>query len=147
MLKKISYFCFEAVYALAPQDPRHASETSLSRGLQTRLASCAAMTRGASFSRNRFDCRLPEDVLLADTAVDAGALFCSNPDCALHVRVSDLRAASAGNWVSLADGRIFGRGRFRGRMFCDACGTERGPVRLAPALSYFAHAPGHASRE
>jgi hypothetical protein len=63
------------------------------------------------------------------------------------VCVSDLRVVSAGNWVSLSDGRIFGRGRFHGRMFCDACGTQRGPVRLkAVRLNSVARAPEHASR-
>jgi hypothetical protein len=107
------------------------------------------MTGDAFSPRNRCDGRLPEDVLLADAALDDGAPFCSNPDCALHVRMSDLKVTSAGNWVSLCDGRIFGRGRFHGRMFCDACGTRRGPVRLkAPWLSSAAaRFPERASRE
>lgn len=105
------------------------------------------MTGASSSPRNRFDGRLPDDALLADGALDDGAPFCSNPDCALHVCVSDLRVVSAGNWVSLSDGRIFGRGRFHGRMFCDACGTQRGPVRLkAVRLNSVARAPEHASR-
>ena len=72
-----------------------------------------------------------EDVLLADNGLDLSAPFCSNPHCALHLRLSELQLAGGGNWVSLADGRVFGRGRFAGRMYCDACGTRRGPVRLA----------------
>jgi hypothetical protein len=71
-----------------------------------------------------------EDVLLADNGLDAAAPFCSNPACALHVRLVDLQTQASGNWVSLADGRVFGRSRFAGLMLCDACGTRRGPVRL-----------------
>ncbi|HUK02196.1 MAG TPA: hypothetical protein VLW26_07970 [Steroidobacteraceae bacterium] len=52
--------------------------------------------------------------------------FCSNPDCGLHVRVVD----DDTNWASLADGRMFGRSRSGDRMYCDACCTQRGPVRL-----------------
>jgi hypothetical protein len=50
------------------------------------------------------------------------------------VRLGDLQNdAHTGdsNWVRLADGRIFGRVRFGGRMLCDACGTQRGPVALS----------------
>jgi hypothetical protein len=76
-----------------------------------------------------------EDVLLADNGLDAAAPFCSNPACALHVRLVDLQAQTSGNWVSLADGRVFGRSRFAGLMLCDACGTRRGPVRLVTCHS------------
>jgi hypothetical protein len=77
----------------------------------------------------------PEDVLTADHELERGAPFCGNPQCALHVRLEDLRVSGGGNWVSLPDGRIFGRSRFDGALLCDACGTRRGPVTLAPALS------------
>jgi len=78
--------------------------------------------------------RVPtEDALLGDDGLDRETPFCANPRCGLHVRLGDLqRDAHSGesNWVALADGRIFGRVRFGGRMFCDACGTQRGPVAV-----------------
>jgi hypothetical protein len=74
-----------------------------------------------------------EDVLNAHLEVARGAPFCANPRCALHVRLVDERVAGGGNWVVLPDGRIFGRGRFGTALLCDACGTRRGPVRLARA--------------
>jgi hypothetical protein len=42
----------------------------------------------------------------------------------------DARVAGGGNWVTLPDGRVFGRNRFGHLLLCDACGTQRGPVRL-----------------
>ena len=89
--------------------------------------SASERTNGDSAGARAYNC---EDVLLPDHGLDAGAPFCSNPACALHVRLVDLQTAASGNWVSLADGRIFGRSRFAGLMLCDACGTRRGPVRL-----------------
>jgi hypothetical protein len=74
-----------------------------------------------------------EDVLSAHLELSRGAAFCANPDCALHVRLVDDRVAGGGNWVVLPDGRIFGRGRYGAALLCDACGTRRGPVRLALA--------------
>ena len=74
-----------------------------------------------------------EDVLSAHNELERGAPFCSNPCCDLHVRLLDLQVEGGGNWVSLPDGRVFGRGRYESRMLCDACGTRRGPVRLAVA--------------
>jgi hypothetical protein len=74
-----------------------------------------------------------EDVLLGDDGIDRETPFCANPRCGLHVRLSDLQhdaRAGESNWVTLADGRIFGRVRFAGRMLCDACGTQRGPVAV-----------------
>jgi hypothetical protein len=71
-----------------------------------------------------------EDVLAVHNELERGAPFCANPACALHVRLVDSRVEGGGNWVSLPDGRVFGRGRFGGRLLCDACGTRRGPVRL-----------------
>jgi len=50
------------------------------------------------------------------------------------VRLIDLQVESGGNWASLPDGRVFGRGRYGTRMLCDACGTRRGPVRLDTRL-------------
>ena len=72
-----------------------------------------------------------EDVLSAHQEVARGAPFCANPRCDLHVRLVDERVAGGGNWVVLPDGRIFGRGRYGTVLLCDACGTRRGPVRLA----------------
>lgn len=74
-----------------------------------------------------------EDVLSAHLEVARGAPFCANPRCDLHVRLVDERVAGGGNWVVLPDGRIFGRGRYATVLLCDACGTRRGPVRLAHA--------------
>jgi hypothetical protein len=71
-----------------------------------------------------------EDVLSAHNELERGAPFCSNPSCDLHVGLLDLRVEGGGNWVSLPDGRMFGRSRYGSRMLCDACGTRRGPVRL-----------------
>jgi hypothetical protein len=74
--------------------------------------------------------RAADDVLSADNELERGAPFCANPACALHVRLADWGVAGGGNWVSLPDGRVFGRGRYAGELLCDACGTRRGPVRL-----------------
>jgi hypothetical protein len=71
-----------------------------------------------------------EDVLAVHNELERGAPFCADPACDLHVRLGDSQVEGGGNWVSLPDGRIFGRGRFGNRMLCDACGTRRGPVRL-----------------
>ncbi len=74
------------------------------------------------------------DDVLSVNELERGAPFCSNPSCDLHVRLSDLQIESGGNWASLSDGRVFGRGRYGGRFLCDACGTRRGPVRLDSPL-------------
>ena len=58
------------------------------------------------------------------------APFCANPRCALHVRLDDAQVEGDGDWVVLPDGRIFGRSRWGGALLCDACVTQRGPVRL-----------------
>jgi len=71
-----------------------------------------------------------DDVLSADNELERGAPFCANPECALNVRLADAEVEGGGNWVWLADGRVFGRGRYGGVLLCDACGTRRGPVRL-----------------
>jgi len=71
-----------------------------------------------------------EDVLAVHNELERGAPFCANPACALHVRLVDSQVEGGGNWVSLPDGRVFGRGRFGNRLLCDACGTRRGPVRI-----------------
>jgi hypothetical protein len=74
--------------------------------------------------------RRAEDVCSVHLEVERGAPFCANPECALHVRRVDARVAGGGNWVTLADGRVFGRNRVGNLLLCDACGTLRGPVRL-----------------
>jgi hypothetical protein len=70
------------------------------------------------------------DEVLIHFELERGAPFCGNPACALHVRLRDAQVEGGGNWVSLPDGRVFGRGRFGSTLLCDACGTQRGPVRL-----------------
>jgi hypothetical protein len=77
--------------------------------------------------------RGPDDALTAHMELERGAPFCANPACALHVRLIDSQVEGGGNWVTLPDGRTFGRGRFGNRLLCDACGTHRGPVRLESA--------------
>jgi hypothetical protein len=71
-----------------------------------------------------------DDVLTVAMELERGAPFCANAACALHVRLLDPQVEGGGNWVTLADGRIFGRGRFGNALLCDACGTRRGPVRI-----------------
>ena len=71
----------------------------------------------------------------AHNELERGAPFCANPACELHVRLIDLQVEGGGNWVVLPDGRVFGRGRYGGRMLCDACGTRRGPVRSSPGVA------------
>ena len=75
-----------------------------------------------------------EDVLTGDSELERGAPFCANPECALHVRLVDSEVEGGGNWITLPDGRIFGRSRFGDILLCDACGTRRGPVRLPRAV-------------
>jgi hypothetical protein len=74
-----------------------------------------------------------DDVLTAHMELERGAPFCANSRCALHVRLLDAQVEGGGNWVTLADGRMFGRGRFGNAWLCDACGTGRGPVRIGAA--------------
>jgi len=73
--------------------------------------------------------RATEDLCQAHQPVEAAAPFCANPACLLHVLRSDERVEGGGNWAALADGRVFGRARYGGLLLCDACGTQRGPVR------------------
>ena len=63
-------------------------------------------------------------------AVELGAYFCANPECALHVRMGDPGVTGEGDWIVLADGRTYGRSRHGSEVLCDACGTGRGPVRM-----------------
>jgi hypothetical protein len=89
--------------------------------MQSRSATCG---RIASLAR------AAEDVLTVGNELERGAPFCANTACALHVRLADAQVAGGGNWVSLPDGRVFGRSGYAGGLLCDACGTRRGPVRL-----------------
>jgi len=66
--------------------------------------------------------------------LERAAPFCGNAECALHVRASDAQVEGGGNWITLGDGRRFGRSRFGNTFLCDACGTWRGPVRLRRAV-------------
>jgi hypothetical protein len=74
-----------------------------------------------------------DDVLTSHMELERGAPFCGNPGCALHVRLRDREVEGGGNWVTLPDGRTFGRSRFGNTLLCDACLTRRGPVRLVCA--------------
>jgi hypothetical protein len=74
-----------------------------------------------------------EDAFVVHNEVERGAPFCANPACALHVRLRDSEVHGGGNWISLPDGRVFGRTRFGEQLLCDACGTQRGPVRVNPS--------------
>jgi hypothetical protein len=60
------------------------------------------------------------------------APFCGNPDCALHIRLSE---EQVDGWLTLADGRMFGRSRSGNTVLCDACATRRGPVRIGTLTS------------
>jgi hypothetical protein len=71
-----------------------------------------------------------EDALMAHMELERGAPFCGNPACALHVRLLDESVEGGGNWLTLPDGRMFGRSRIGNMLLCDACATHRGPVRL-----------------
>lgn len=84
------------------------------------------------------------DVLISSGELERGAPFCADPRCALHVRLADLQVPVGGNWATLPDGRVFGRGQFGGRMLCDACGTRRGPLtaRSGVGLSGSGAEPG-----
>ena len=71
-----------------------------------------------------------DDLMMAHTEIERGAPFCENPTCALHVRARDAQVEGGGNWLTLPDGRIFGRRRAGERLLCDACASHRGPVQL-----------------
>ena len=66
--------------------------------------------------------------------VERGAPFCANPGCALHVRLVDAQVEGGGNWVTLPDGRIFGRNRFGHALLCEpAARSARGPATRSRA--------------
>jgi hypothetical protein len=73
-----------------------------------------------------------DEVLTVHTEPERGAPFCGNPDCALHIRLSD---EQVDGWLTLADGRMFGRSRSGNTVLCDACATRRGPVRIGTLTS------------
>ncbi len=79
--------------------------------------------------------RRAQDVPGDHLELERGAPFCANPACVLHVHLVAAQTESDGNWVTLPDGRTFGRRRCGNWLLCDACATRRGPVRLAPAPS------------
>jgi hypothetical protein len=85
------------------------------------------------FPRNATHPSTRDDVSSGHLELERGVPYCANPACALHVRLRDAQVEGGGEWVSLADGRTFGRGRYGALLLCDACGTRRGPVRLAVA--------------
>jgi hypothetical protein len=49
------------------------------------------------------------------------SIFCSNPDCELHVRAGMPGVAGRGSWAQLQDGRIIGRQIYCGVFLCDGC--------------------------
>ena len=59
-------------------------------------------------------------------AVFAGAFFCSNPSCVLHVRRGDACVSGAGEWAVRPDGVVTSRRLVNGQMLCDVCGREGG---------------------
>jgi hypothetical protein len=77
-----------------------------------------------------------EDALMVHMELERGAPFCGNPACALHVRLRDEAVEGGGNWLTLPDGRMFGRSRFGNTLLCDACATSRGPVQLGDTETY-----------
>lgn len=77
--------------------------------------------------------RRAEEVPGDTLELERGVPFCANPACALHVSLVGASSGSGSNWVTLPDGRIFGRCRSGSSLLCDACATRRGPVRLVPA--------------
>jgi hypothetical protein len=53
--------------------------------------------------------------------VFAGAFFCSNTHCMLHVRCGDPQVSGAGEWATRPDGVVTSRRLVQGRMVCDVC--------------------------
>jgi hypothetical protein len=72
------------------------------------------------------------DTSTQDEWTELGAPFCSNPRCALHVRVGDPGVAGRGNWAVLPDGSTWGRARYGERMLCDRCGRAWAEGRPLP---------------
>jgi hypothetical protein len=56
--------------------------------------------------------------------VFAGAFFCSNQKCVLHVRRGDPQIFGSGEWAVRADGIVTSRRLVNGRMLCDVCGRK-----------------------
>jgi hypothetical protein len=51
----------------------------------------------------------------------AGFVFCENPECALHVSVTDPQVQGSGEWAECPDGLIFSRVWVGERLLCDWC--------------------------
>ena len=76
-------------------------------------------------------------------------LFCENPACELHVRAGDPGVDGAGNWATLRNGRIVGRGRYDEHTLCDPCGQvvlDRRGLSAEVELLPVAQEPGRARR-
>jgi len=58
--------------------------------------------------------------------VFAGAFFCSNPECVLHVRHGDLQVFGSGEWAVRPDGIVRSRRLVNGQTLCDVCGRDGG---------------------
>jgi hypothetical protein len=123
-----------AAGVIDPPRPRHAP---VKRPFKTATPEAFLSQKGAPMRLLYFPgptpaaARATENAWWVHQQLERGAPFCANPDCALHVRRADAQVHGGGNWARLPDGRIFGRGRFGQVLLCDACGTRRGPVRLA----------------
>ena len=120
----------EGVRALSASSIRHGRVTIASTAAATLGRMQLLRTPAAVVGAHP---RTAEDVLNVHLELERGAPFCANRACALHVRLLDAQVEGGGNWVSLPDGRTFGRSRLGNRLLCDACATHRGPVRIAAA--------------
>jgi hypothetical protein len=76
---------------------------------------------------------MQEDQVMSNPKFEADTMFCSNQQCALHVRPGMPGIRESGNWALLANGLWIGRGIYNGRMRCDACGLEQPPVTRSAA--------------
>ena len=100
---------------------------------QTDLLAMDLISRNAPVTAASGLARMMHSPMGDTLELERGAPFCSNPDCALHVRLLDTQSEGGGSWVTLPDGRTFGRCRSGNWLFCDACATRRGPVKIVPA--------------
>ena len=51
----------------------------------------------------------------AESVVVSDELFCSNPECVLHVRAGDPGVCGTGEWALRSDGVLTSRGIYGGR--------------------------------
>jgi hypothetical protein len=58
--------------------------------------------------------------------VFAGAFFCSNEKCVLHLQRGDARVFGYGEWAVRPDGVVTSRRLVNGQMLCDVCGRMGG---------------------